>query len=249
MRHSATRAMALLEAMNRRAVSRVGTLALETGISKPSVVRLLGILIEDGYVQRSGRSGSYLLTDRVLLLSSGFRPEALVERVAKPLMEELTARIEWPAALGIFDQGAMVVRCSTISSSPLSWYRTTLHQRLPLLGSAMGLVFLAFAGDRVRAALLADVPAGFSPAECSEERFERIRLRGCSVRLPTDEHPTLSLSVPVVQEGRALAALSVTLYGRAMSPREAEGRYLATLRATADEIRARVTRQETGREM
>ncbi len=240
MKHSATRTLALLKAMNQRAVSSVRDLAADTGISKPSVVRLLAILIEDGYVRRASKAGSYILARDVLQLAAGFRDDALIERAAAPRMEALTARVGWPAALGIFEQGAMVVRYSTIPTSPLSWYRTTLHHRLGLLESAMGLAYLAFSDEHVRTALLSSAPPEelgvFAPLK---ERLEQVKLRGYAIRVPTATHPTLSLSVPLLVRSRVLAALSLTLFGRAMPAQEAVLRYLGPLRQSADAIIAR----------
>ncbi len=237
MKHSATRALVLLKAMNQRAVSTVHDLAGQTGISKPSIVRLLGILIEDGYVQRAGKAGSYTLTGEVLQLASGYSQDTSIVRAAGPVMDKLTTEIGWPTALGLFEQGTMRVRQSTISTSPLSWYRTTLHQKLPLLSSAMGLVYLAFSTVPARRALICFAPSdGIGPAELSEERFEQIRERGFAVRPPTPEHPTFSISVPLLDGDRVIAALSVTLFARSMAFREAVVRYLRPLRATAETI-------------
>jgi len=240
MMHSATRALALLRAMNLRSVSSVRDLAGDTGISKPSVVRLLAILIEDGYVQRASKAGSYMLTENVLQLSSGFRRDTALESAAGLPMEQLTKSIGWPAALGMFEQGMMMVRYSTIPTSPLSWYRTTLHQRLPLLHSAMGLVFLAFSNTKTRHSLLSLEPADeLGEFVRSEERFGQIRERGYAIRIPTTEHPTFSLSVPLLAGDQVVAALSVTLFGRAMSADQAVERYLEKVRGTAEAILAR----------
>ena len=237
MKHSATRALALLEAMNLRPVSAVRELAAATGISKPSVVRLLGILIDDGYVQRASKPGSYMLTRNVQRLSAGFRDDSNITRAAGPLMEELTREFEWPAALGMFEQGAMVVRYSTIPSSPIAWYRTTLYHRLPMLEFAMGLVYLAFSPAPVRAALLEAAGSDHvSPAERSEERFLQMRRQGYALRAPTANHPTLSIAVPLLLDGRVLAALSMTLFGRAIAADEAVARYLEPLRGAARAI-------------
>ena len=237
MKHSATRALVLLRAMNGRAVSSIRELAADTGISKPSVVRLLAILIEDGYVQRASKAGSYLLTEKVLQLAAGFRQDALIERAAGQPMEELTAQVGWPSALGLFEQGAMVVRYSTIPTSPLSWYRTTLHNRLPLLGSAMGLVFLAFATRPVREALIASaLSSEVNGAELSEEYFESVRGHGYAFRAPTQEHPTFSLSVPLLDGQRLMAALSLTMFGPRIPADQAALRYLDQLRGAADTI-------------
>jgi IclR family mhp operon transcriptional activator len=229
MEHSATRALNLLKAMNRRPVSTVRDLAAETGISKPSVVRLLAILMEDGYVQRSQKTGSYMLDRNVLKLTAGFREDSLVERAAGPPMEKFTASTGWPTAL-----------YSTIPTSSLSWYRTTLHHRLALLGSAMGLVFLAFSERNARAALLSSaLPEATGSFERWEERFDKIRTSGYAIRNPTTEHPTRSLSVPVLHANRVVAGLSVTLFGRAMSADSAAQRYAGKLHDAASAIISR----------
>lgn len=237
MKHSATRALALLEAMNLRPVSAVRDLAAATGISKPSVVRLLAILMEDGFVQRAGKPGTYSLTRKVQQLSAGFRDDSAIARTAGPVMESLTRRWEWPTALGMLEQGAMVVRYSTIPASPIAWYHTTLYHRLPLLEFAMGLVYLAFSPPSVRAALLSvSISDEIAAAERSEERFRQIRDRGYALRAPTPAHPTLSISVPLMLGDRVLAALSMTLFGRAMPSNEAVTRYFEPLRDAAHKI-------------
>ena len=237
MKHSASRALALISAMNARSVSAVGELARETGISKPSVVRLLAILIEDGFVQRTSRAGSYSLTRQVLSLSSGFRDDTMLARAAAPVMQKLTGEIEWPTALGVFEAGAMVVRHSTIPSSPLAWYRTTLYLRLGLLGSAMGQIFLASCDASVRANLLdAFDHDDVSPAEKSEDHFEQVRTRGYGLRAASADHPTFSISVPILVGGGISGALSATIYARAMPIDQAVDRYLDRLRAAAAEI-------------
>lgn len=237
MQHSASRALALLRSMNLRPVSAVAELARDTGISKPSIVRLLAILIEDGYVQRAPRAGSYMLTREVLSLSAGFADDSTLVNIARPVMEDLTRDISWPAALGILEAGHMVVRHSTIPSSPLAWFRTTLHMRLSLTGSAMGQAHLASCPPRVRAQLLA--AAGVSDRNCaelSEEFFGRVRERGYGLRLATTDQPTFSISVPVLARNKAVASLSVTIFARAMTVDQAVGRYLEKMRTAAAAI-------------
>lgn len=242
MKHSASRALALIRAMNARPVSAVGELARETGISKPSVVRLLAILIEDGFVQRASRPGSYSLTRQILSLSTGFRDDTMLARAAAPVMQRLTGEIEWPTALGVFEAGAMVVRHSTIPFSPLAWYRTTLYLRLGLLGSAMGQIFLASCDASTRANLLdAYDNNDVSPAEKSEEHFELVRARGYGLRAASADHPTISISVPIIVRESISGALSATIYARAMPVEQAVERYLDRLQAAAAEIVAGMT--------
>ena len=67
------RAFAVLEALNRRRSTTLSLLAAETGLPRPTLVRLLQTLIELGYASRMSREAGYRLTDRVLTLAGGVR--------------------------------------------------------------------------------------------------------------------------------------------------------------------------------
>ena len=77
------RAFAVLEALNRRRSTTLSLLAAETGLPRPTLVRLLQTLIELGYASRMSREAGYRLTDRVLTLAGGVRfIDHLVDAVA-----------------------------------------------------------------------------------------------------------------------------------------------------------------------
>ena len=65
------RAFAVLEALNRRRSTTLTVLMAETGLPRPTLVRLLGTLIALGYASRVSRAEGYRLTDRVLALAGG----------------------------------------------------------------------------------------------------------------------------------------------------------------------------------
>ena len=67
------RAFAVLEALNRRRATTLSLLAAETGLPRPTLVRLLQTLIELGYASRVSREAGYRLTDQVLTLAGGVR--------------------------------------------------------------------------------------------------------------------------------------------------------------------------------
>jgi IclR family mhp operon transcriptional activator len=244
MEHSAARALEILESLNRRPVSYVREIALETGISKPSVVRLLAILAEEGYVQRIDKAGAYTLTESVQKLSAGLREDHAALRAARPLMDALTAEIAWPLAFGVMEQRAMVVRYSTIPKSPMAWYRNTFGARLSLSNSGMGQAVLAFLP---KAALRAALEEPEEDAVFSQDRFaqrpllmrlEEVRSRGYAMRPPGAEHRTASISVPILMDRHPVAALSVTIFGKAMTPEEAASRLVLPLQRLASAVAA-----------
>ena len=56
------RAFVILEALNRRRSTTLSVLAAETGLPRPTLVRLLQTLIELGYASRVSRQDGYRLT-------------------------------------------------------------------------------------------------------------------------------------------------------------------------------------------
>ena len=242
--HSASRALAILESLNARPVSFVRDIARQTHISKPSVVRLLSILIEDGYVERASERGAYVLGERARRLSAGYRDDTALVHVAKPLMERMTAEIKWPLALGLLERAVMVVRHSTIPSSPLAWYRTTLYSELSVLQSGMGMAVLAFMPPDRRDAVMAAAPAradfnAAPPDRASLLRtLEGVRAQGFAVRYPSPDHATLSISVPILRAGEAVAGLSVTVFSRVLKAEAAADRFSGPMTRLAAAISA-----------
>lgn len=82
-----SRALRILEALNRRPLSTINDLYRDTGLPKPTLVRLLQALMADDYVIQVSRTAGYRLDSRVLTLTSGYHLCELLEDVAQPLRE------------------------------------------------------------------------------------------------------------------------------------------------------------------
>src|SRR5690606_23245623 len=106
---SVERAIDLLQALNRRPLSTLHDLHKDTGLPKPSIVRLLRTLEAKGLAAQSSSYGTYQLLGHVKTLSCGFHHEPLIIEVAEEIMIEFTRREGWPLALALFDRDAMIV--------------------------------------------------------------------------------------------------------------------------------------------
>lgn len=244
MDHSAVKALAILQVMNRRPVSFVREISVETGISKPSVVRLLAILAQQGLVQRLDKSGAYIVTELVCGLASGFNEEVAVIRSAQRKLDEATANLMWPLAIGTYENGAMVVRYSTIGQSRVAWYRATFGARLSLRNSGMGQAYLsALTAQQCESVLVGEGPndtfggpEGDAIGECLSEKLAAVRTRGYAVRAPSPGHSTTSVSVPIIFRGNPVGAVSITVYAKVMSAEDAGLRYHKDIEALAEAI-------------
>jgi IclR family mhp operon transcriptional activator len=232
--------MQVLECLNRHPVSSIAQLHRQTGIPKPSLVRLLQTLEGLGYVRHAPQPGGYLLTSKVRILASGYHSEPRLVEIIAPLLDALTEKIKWPAALSMPDDGAAVVRYTTTPNSPLALLHSTIGMRLSLLTRALGLAYLAFCEPEEREALisLADVAENPENAAARDRRsldstLELIRRQGYALRDPKVRPVSNTLAVPVFDAHRVVGAVGITWFASTMGPDEAVKRYLGMLREMA----------------
>jgi len=239
------RGLSVLESLNHRAVSSVEQLSESTGLPKPTVVRMLNMLVSAGYVQRLPRRSGYVLDESVLTLSSGFRSHDLIVQVARPLMSAFTARTRWPLSLATLERTTMRVRAGTLQESPYATETdmSRIARRLPMLFSALGLAYLAHCPDDERATLVTQLSSirnrtddHMAAIRSLPGAVARIRRAGYAASPPESDNAAVGLAVPVMQGGRVAACISLRYLSRAMTEAEAARRYLAPLRETAEAI-------------
>lgn len=237
-----SRAFALLEALNRRSWSTVGQLHRDTGLPKPTVVRMLQTLIQSGYVDKDPRQNGYRVTARVQSLSSGFHGDPLVVEAARPGAIALTREFHWPSGVAILDRDAVMIRFSTIHDSSISPFHATLNMRLSLFSNALGLAYYAFCPDSERRMLRAMIGDRENELLASRERgwldwrVEQARAQGYAERDPgTEPRNSGTIAVPVMSGERVAATIGLTYFRRAVSPADAE-RYVRALHRTAAAI-------------
>lgn len=246
-----SRAFGLLEALNRRAWSTVGQLHGDTGLPKPTIVRMLRTLIESGYVVKDPRQNGYCVTMRVQSLSCGFHGDPLVVEAARPWAIALTRELHWPCGVAILDGDSVVIRFSTIHDSSISPFHATLNFRLSLFSNGLGLAYYAFCPETERQMLRAMVGAQEDALLRSREsgwlewRVERARSLGYADRDPgTEPRNSGTLAVPIMSGDRVAATIGLTYFRRAVSADDV-GRYISALRRTAAAIEKQIASLES----
>lgn len=241
---SVERAIDVLQALNRRPMSTLQDLHRDTGLPKPSIVRLLRTLEAKGLAAQSASYGAYQLLGGVKSLASGFHHEPRVVEAAEELMIDFTRREGWPLSLGLFDFDAMVVRACTIRFTTLSLEHSAIDRRLSLLSHAMGRAYLAHSASHEQAILLSIL------RERHPERADALdegavaamialtRERGYALRDPLSNPRSSTMAVPVFERARVVATLGFTWITAAMTVPRAVERYLPSLRHLAQTITA-----------
>jgi IclR family transcriptional regulator, mhp operon transcriptional activator len=237
------RSFAVLEALSRRRTSTVGVLTGETGLPRPTVVRLLHTLIVLGYAARVSRAQGYRLTERVLGLAGAIRFVDHLVDAALPHMSCFTAEHGWPLYLATLSYGAISIRHSTAPESPMSFEAAGLNLRRPVLTSALGRVWLAFCPEEERRAILRDI-GGLTPRQEAALRpaLARIRRDGYAFTRPARPTRLHGIAVAIRQGsgegGRVMGSLSMRFPRSAMTEEEVGARFGRRLQQLARTIAA-----------
>ena len=142
----------------------------------------------------------------------------------------------------------MVIHDTTHRIAPLSIDRNMVGQELPILGSASGLAYIAFAPKAERETLLALLARSEDPHDAlARDPAEASRLiavtrrNGYALRQGGPIWPhTGALALPVRARGRVLGCINTVWMARAIGAKEGLSRCLEPLRETRDLIERRL---------
>jgi IclR family mhp operon transcriptional activator len=244
--HSVARAFSVVESLNRQSVTSLEGLHRETGLPKPTLVRLLDTLIEAGYVYRVSRREGYAVTESVLRLSAGVRHRDVLVDVARPLLEAFTRKHKWQVSLATYEADGMLIRATTRHISPFSREQLFLNRSVSVLGSVVGRAYFAFCPPEERQIILeraaasdtADAEVARDPAAVAE-MVERVRSLGFAPDRPGRPGPYRALAIPVMSQeadGAILGSMVMFWYSSVLTDRQAAERYLDPLCAVGENI-------------
>ena len=255
---SIERAMKVLQEMNLQPFSSIARLHARTGLPKATLVRILKTLEDLGYVENDQRLGGYQVSALVGSLSSGFHKEPMVVEAGRPWGVAFTRKHQWPVAISLLDQNAMVVRFSTVPDSSMSPFHKTINMRLPLLTRGMGMAYLAFTPKEEFDLIVEMLRRSNDPEDSlaqDKDKLDRlvqqVRRQGYATRARhVEPRNSNTIAVPIMNEtGRVVASFGVTYFTAALSEAEACQRYVPVLKSASAEITqdlARIARTSFG---
>jgi IclR family mhp operon transcriptional activator len=244
-----SRAIDLLQALNRQPISTVDDLHGQTGIPKPTIVRLLRTFVTKGLVCHAAKHGAYYLTSQVQSLSVGYHSAPKIVEAAAPLLDAMTSQVKWPMAIAVPDGNAVVIRYSTVPQSPLALLHSSINMRLSLVTRALGRAFLAFCDDDERDFILKALSVSAEPEDALARNLPAVRrvlsqtrARGYATRDPKVRPVSNTIAVPVFENGRVVATVGLTFISSALRPEQAVREHLGQVKEISREISSRLAR-------
>ncbi len=236
------RGLEVLRYLNEQGTMSVGQIHEQTGIAKPTVVRILETLMHAGYVQQNAADRRYGVTARVLSLSNGYDAQSRLMKIASPILDAYRQKVGWPIELAVFDTDAMVILDTSRKSGYLAVNRKP-GSRVPVLRTALGRAYLAALAEPERAEVLArlralpgdDFKLARQPAD-----WAALVGRASERHYAIADMETLSngraLASAILFESRPVASVNIVVHAAVMSLADFERDFGPVIRSIADEI-------------
>jgi IclR family mhp operon transcriptional activator len=254
---SLERGLQVLSALQSNPIASLHDIYLTTGISKPSLLRILNTLVDAGLVSRRLADGHY----RISVLARTGRKRDRYDRVceaAAPVLDRLCQKISWPSDLFVPAGDYMERRETSRSHTPFPIRFGPLHVkkvgvRANWLLSGVGRAYLAFCPNNERERILQSLRNSEKPEDQlarDPKRLERIlaetRARGYATRdasfvggqygaFPFDDGLT-AIVVPLLDRVRVHASINILFVKTAFTVEQFACLHLADLQAAAREI-------------
>lgn len=148
-----SRAFDILEILSSASIPMtLSEISNATGLSKSTVHRLLGALLDRSYVYKTA-AGSYTIGYKLVQIAGTHIDNLELITEAAPFLSNITRDLDLTAHLGILD-GADVVYIEKLDGHPNSQYYTQIGHRSPGFCSSIGKCLMAgMSGDELAAVL------------------------------------------------------------------------------------------------
>jgi len=250
------RGLQVLDILQSNSISSLHDIHRATGISKPSLLRILHTLERAGVVSRRLADGHYRISAFTRMARRRDRHDRVAEAAA-PVLDRLCQKVRWPSDLMVPAGDHMERRETSQAYSPYFFIntaqRTHVGQSVNWLQTGMGRAYLAFCPEPERNDILLMLRSSDRPEDMlarDRKRLDTIlaetRARGYGTRDPVFtggnyggppiDDGLAAIAVPLLDGERVHGTINILWIRTAFTIEEAADRYLADLQAAAAEI-------------
>jgi len=202
----------------------VGEVARRLQVHPSTASRLLGTLAASGFVERDGASGRYRLGARIVGLAAATVALLPVVSQARPELEHLSTVTSETANLAILDR-FHVVYVDQVTPAHTVVMASWVGRRSPAHASSSGKVLLAFGDPRTRQVLLRRRLERLTPRTVTDPArlvrvLEQTKRQGYASGIGELEDGLVTMAAPVLVDGRAVAAVSLSGPGYRLPTRD-----------------------------
>lgn len=244
------RGLEVFKALHHHRSASLQELHEDTGLAKPTLLRILKTLEEGGIARRSASDGRYRVSASVRFFGQNLGEEDAIAELAAPVLDRLCRDVIWPSDLAVYKEGAMEILESSRHQTPFMVNRDRIGFRVHMLMSAMGRIYLAFSPAAERRTILMRLSRSNDPYDRAARNPSTVladlakdRARGYAVREAgygrwgyTDRSRAGAIAVPVMQGRRVLASLSLSWAAGATTREQMVDQHLDRLKSAAAEI-------------
>ena len=194
----------------------VGAAARSLDVHPSTASRLLATLENAGMVERDARSRRFRLGARILGLAASAVQRLPIVSQARAELEELSSVTSETANLAILDR-LHVVYVDQVTPAQAVVMASWVGRRSPAHASSSGKAMIAFGDPTARDALLrpgrrleALTARTVTDRRALETVLDQVRRRGYASSAGELEEGLVSVAAPVLVDGRAVAAISVS---------------------------------------
>jgi IclR family mhp operon transcriptional activator len=257
-----TRGLDVLEILDTGSGFSLAELHARTGLSKPSLLRVLNTLDERGYARRRLADNAWRRTSRYLGKAKEPLHDLLVD-VADDVLDSLRSRVVWPSDLAVFHHGMMELLDTTARRVPIMVDRVFVGHRVHVMPTGIGRCYLAFCSAHRRERILAQLAHSDDPFDrpardgaAVEVLLAGIRKKGYALRVKGYSNLVSSMlgqmsgaGIPVFIDDCVVACLSLVWFSKSMDEATFEKKQLGLLQDAAAQISRKLSAELSSRNL
>jgi DNA-binding IclR family transcriptional regulator len=222
---SVQKACRILSALADTPRRRLTEIAVYATLNKVTTLRILDVLVKEGFVRRDESTKTYCLGDQALVLAAAARDADNIRSRARPALVRLARLSEDTAMLSIRSGAESVCIDRETGTFPIRAAYIDVGSRRPLGVGAGALALLAWLSDPEIDALLPQVAPrlGLYPKYSMASiraSIDRARAQGYTLVLDQIVEKMGAVGVPIIGlDGRPVAALSIAALSERISSR------------------------------